>query len=628
MKNEMQKFKLENYDPSKPSDAQLVDDWRLTCAKYSIMKDGGKTEFELVEDVEKFGIRLLAEILKRGKITFHPDKMEPTNLELLRFGMAEIVKGGFYLTSPHGELIYEGKKQVIGKSRKFEKLLGFNILVSGDKAYGFIRFKKSEKVNIEQFQKRESEHQISEADRLKWWPSKTNLYLYPVRDFIRYEEPELIKQITGAQVFIKKVEFMGKDEISKPEVTENYIRIPVAECDITATIDKDVVFKPYPQEHACRLRNPDDFKEGSFRRMEREHDGKRYAVIMGRLKGEITLTEQAYRYDKEKWTTGEGKAHCSEHDGTFEAAIEEEKTAEEWIKEHTEKQATYNCECIECGTMLESEEHCRDIKCPKCGGEMRRVERPGPGQKNVEEDIILKGAIRYKKTPLASEGIDWDAAREVALADVDDLKIMCAWVGDSPENKGNYKLPHHKASGGHACVWRAVASCAAILMGSRGGIDIPTGDVVGVKSHIASHYKDFDKGDPPWLRKDDQVSKSWQVPLIKSHEERFVYGIVLQPDIEDGQGDMVNKKEIAKAAHQFLENCQKIGVQHEYINPQIKIWESYVAPQDLEIDNQKIVEGAWILGVHILDDKVWQSVKKDELTGFSIKGWANARRTD
>ena len=41
----------------------------------------------------------------------------------------------------------------------------------------------------------------------------------------------------------------------------------------------------------------------------------------------------------------------------------------------------YDCECIECGHQLTSDKHCRDIKCPECGGRMRRVERPGPGQK-------------------------------------------------------------------------------------------------------------------------------------------------------------------------------------------------------------------------------------------------------
>jgi len=29
---------------------------------------------------------------------------------------------------------------------------------------------------------------------------------------------------------------------------------------------------------------------------------------------------------------------------------------------------------------MTSDKHCKEIKCPKCGGTMRRVERPGPGE--------------------------------------------------------------------------------------------------------------------------------------------------------------------------------------------------------------------------------------------------------
>lgn len=40
----------------------------------------------------------------------------------------------------------------------------------------------------------------------------------------------------------------------------------------------------------------------------------------------------------------------------------------------------FRCECLKCGNIIVSVKHCRDIKCPKCGGSMRRIERPGPGR--------------------------------------------------------------------------------------------------------------------------------------------------------------------------------------------------------------------------------------------------------
>jgi len=71
---------------------------------------------------------------------------------------------------------------------------------------------------------------------------------------------------------------------------------------------------PYPHEHACRLRDPDDFAPGSFRSMERRHGSKPYQVIMGKLKGKSgpgnPMVEQTYRYAAAVWTRDEAMAHC------------------------------------------------------------------------------------------------------------------------------------------------------------------------------------------------------------------------------------------------------------------------------------------------------------------------------
>jgi len=91
--------------------------------------------------------------------------------------------------------------------------------------------------------------------------------------------------------------------------------------------DKDLEIlsegKPYPNEHACRLRNPADFDKDSFRRTQRKHDGKVYSVIMGKLKGEDSMTEQAYRYAKDTWRADDARTHCQKHGGSFHEAKKE-----------------------------------------------------------------------------------------------------------------------------------------------------------------------------------------------------------------------------------------------------------------------------------------------------------------
>jgi uncharacterized protein len=74
--------------------------------------------------------------------------------------------------------------------------------------------------------------------------------------------------------------------------------------------------------------DPARFQADSFRRIDREHEGKKYSAIIGRLKGETTTTIQALRYPIESWTAAQAKSHCSSHDGiAFEAATGEEKSA-------------------------------------------------------------------------------------------------------------------------------------------------------------------------------------------------------------------------------------------------------------------------------------------------------------
>lgn len=195
------------------------------------------------------------------------------------------------------------------------------------------------------------------------------------------------------------------EAVTKVEVTENYIRIPVP--------------GEQGKHDGHRIRTITISKEKGIK-----------ALYCGECKKNIT-----YLFDKEKWTVAE---------------------AQRWVDEHKEFEVI---------------------------GEMEMPE--------------LKGAIPYKKTPLADEGAEWDAGKEVKQAEVDDLKIMCAWVGEDPDLKTSYKLPHHRASGSHECVWRGVAAAGAVIMGARGGIAIPSGDVAGVKAHLAKHYKEFDK-EPPW----------------------------------------------------------------------------------------------------------------------------------
>jgi hypothetical protein len=132
------------------------------------------------------------------------------------------------------------------------------------------------------------------------------------------------------------------------------------------------------------------------------------------------------------------------------------------------------------------------------------------GDGALSRDVISYAAAHSDGTPLADEDADWDGPAELAAAGVEDLKVMCAWRAelddDEDPTKGDYKLPHHKADGEHACVWRAVAAAMASILGARGGVDIPDGDRRGVYDHLAKHYAEFDR-EPPEFKSIDEPAE-------------------------------------------------------------------------------------------------------------------------
>lgn len=145
---------------------------------------------------------------------------------------------------------------------------------------------------------------------------------------------------------------------------------------------------------------------------------------------------------------------------------------------------------------------------------------------------------------------------------------------------------------------------------------------------------------------EDALAKSADtVRLIKTknEDEQYVLGIVLEPnDGDDGapldpdsQQDIYSKGEVRQAAHRFMVEFRNIGLMHRsLVNGMVEILESFVVPDgtggfDIEDpygEKQHVREGTWLLGLRIVDDNLWQKVKRDQLSGLSIGG--SARRVE
>lgn len=106
--------------------------------------------------------------------------------------------------------------------------------------------------------------------------------------------------------------------------------------------------------------------------------------------------------------------------------------------------------------------------------------------------------------------------------------------------------------------------------------------------------------------------------VIKSEEERLVYGEVYAPMRVDTDEEAMTSDEIRKMAHRFLSEgrTDKIDVQHNFEESGSLVVESFIARKN---DPDDFVEDSWVLGVLIPED-IWPAVKSGEINGFSFAG--------
>jgi hypothetical protein len=107
--------------------------------------------------------------------------------------------------------------------------------------------------------------------------------------------------------------------------------------------------------------------------------------------------------------------------------------------------------------------------------------------------------------------------------------------------------------------------------------------------------------------------------VIKSEEKRLVFGEVYAPWQIDTDGEAMLPEDIEKMAHDFLASgrVNKIDEQHNLTESNCLVVESFIARKG---DPDGFIEGAWVLGTHIIPDDLWEKVKKGEINGYSFYG--------
>jgi hypothetical protein len=142
------------------------------------------------------------------------------------------------------------------------------------------------------------------------------------------------------------------------------------------------------------------------------------------------------------------------------------------------------------------------------------------------------------------------------------------------------------------------------------------GDATAARALISRRAKELGAPDP--LAKSDAVQID--VKLFKAQRQGKVYGVVLEPNLPDSQGDTVTPEEIEKACHRFMVQSQKADVQHSEEAAGAQLIENFIAPQDLRLAGEHVTEGSWVQAWQITDPVVKREIEEGMRTGFSIGG--------
>ena len=132
---------------------------------------------------------------------------------------------------------------------------------------------------------------------------------------------------------------------------------------------------------------------------------------------------------------------------------------------------------------------------------------------------------------------------------------------------------------------------------------------------------------PDVIRKEElcEIEKECVIAKIDD-EQRKIYGVVLEPDEVDTQGDTISMEEIEKAAEGFMKKARTIGLRHRKIAKGVTLTDSYVTQGETKLGKTTLKKGTWIIGVKIENDAIWQGVKNGEYNGFSVGGFGKRKK--
>lgn len=680
-------FDTGSYSPKARTDSELIDDWTLLASKL----DKPSTEFRSRTQFFKFSRNVARELLRRGRVTFHPESMPAPSLNLLRKSLFSLVKSGVYLTPPHGEMLSQGKKTSILKSREFSHLENFHILVSGDLAFGYIRFSAPFDRSLEEVfdPDIEKSHKVSRAEVEKWWPSSKNLFEYPLRDFIPFDEPKSVDSDAGTSKVRFSKAHRPDDDILLVESIVSAVGASAHDLSVQ-NLDLFFEFSAEKLEKALQARMTERFDADLSHQVSSSPPNddfrplydlvlrpRRSPVVKSDVirldlgcgqncpDGFIGIDKVSYPGVDMVWNLERGLPFADSAVREVRAnrvleflsdpvqilmdihrvlrpgglfRFEVQSTLGEGAFSDSRHRSLWNKSTFD---LMCDDEHCREL-----GIDGRLFDPNDPPQLENQKSggsgsVLTRGSLRAHKSEFASipeaplwvdappEGEFCCAHKTLKLDGIGEIPIS-----STEPDSGRFEIGVLQPDSQEIFFDGKILKGRHLL--SNGRLEpapdpAPFADSVDKSDLVKSLQRKGHK----WLvwAKPGQAPEKIEIPtadfpvrITKSNDEkRVVFGVVLVPEEEDGQGDIYSHEEVELACHRYMLFSQRHNIQHSQPAPQVETVESYIVKQKEIWPDQEVSPGSWVLGVFVGDDGIWKAIKEGRLTGFSIEGGSNVR---
>lgn len=127
-------------------------------------------------------------------------------------------RDGLYIVQPHADMIVNGEKKMVIKTKRLNIAEKPLYLLSEDHVLGEIMLGQPKKINLKEFKALRDQHRVTEKEYKDWWSGHGTLWAYKVKRVKPFDPPLKYKRKKGVQVIQDNV--VPYEEVRKLHLKE------------------------------------------------------------------------------------------------------------------------------------------------------------------------------------------------------------------------------------------------------------------------------------------------------------------------------------------------------------------------------------------------------------------------